>query len=101
MYERFIIEVERASFTPLVLSATGGWGPSAAITFNRLASLISEKYRKSYSQTMNMIRCKMAFSLIDSAVMCLRGARLSMHNPARSLNLSEPPIDLIATQGRI
>ena len=101
MYERRIIEVERASFTPLVLSATGGWGPSATITFKRLASLISEKYRKPYSQTMNMIRCKMAFSLIDSAVMCLRGARSSMHNPARSLNLSETPIDLIVTHGRI
>lgn len=100
-YERRILEVEHGSFTPLVLSTTGGWGPSAQITFKRLASLIAAKYKKPYSQTMSMIRCKVAFSLIDSAVMCLRGARSSHHRPIRSLDLTDTPVDLIVNQGRI
>ena len=100
-YERRILEVEHGSFTPLVLSTTGGWGPSAQVTFKRLASLIAAKYKKSYSQTMSMIRCKVAFSLIDSALMCLRGARSSHHRPIRSLDLTDTPVDLIVNQGRI
>ena len=43
-------------------------------THKRLASLIASKHTASYSATMRMIRCKISFSLIDSAVMCLRGA---------------------------
>ena len=100
-YKRRIIEVEHGSFTPLVLSTTGGWGPSAQVTFKRLANLISAKYKKSYSQTMSMIRCKVAFSLIDSAVMCLRGARSTFHKPIKSFNLTDAPVDLIINQERI
>ena len=100
-YERRIIEIEHGSFTPLVLSSTGGWGPSAQVTFKRLANLISVKYKKSYSQTMRMIQCKMAFSLIDSAVMFLRGARSSYHKPIKSLDLTDTPIDLIVNRGKI
>ena len=100
-YERRILEVEHGSFTPLVFSTTGGWGPSAQVTFKRLASLISVKHKKSYSQTMSTIRCKLAFSLIDSAVMCLRGARSSFHRPVRSLDLTDTPVDLIVKQGQI
>ena len=36
-YERRILEVEHGTFTPLVLSTSGGWGPSATVAFRRLA----------------------------------------------------------------
>ena len=100
-YERRVIEVEHASFTPIVLSTTGGWGPSASIVFKRLASMISEKHSSSYSSTMKMIRSKVAFSLIDSAIMCLRGARSSFHRPVKALNLIDNPIDLMVNEGQI
>ena len=32
-YERRIIEVEHGSFAPIVLSTSGGWGPSATVAF--------------------------------------------------------------------
>ena len=100
-YERRVIEVEHASFTPIVLSTTGGWGPSASIVFKRLASMISEKHSSSYSSTMKMIRSKVAFSLIDSAIMCLRGARSFFHRPVKALNLIDNPIDLMVNEGQI
>ena len=46
------------------------------------------------------VHCKIAFSLIDSAVMCLRRARSSIHNPTRNLNLHSQPLDLIANEAQ-
>ena len=62
-YEKRVVEVEHGSFTPIVMSSTGGWGPSAMIMYKRLASLIATKHAAPYSATMRMIRCKIAFSL--------------------------------------
>ena len=39
-YEQRIREVEHASFTPLVFSATGGLGNEAKTFYKRLASLL-------------------------------------------------------------
>ena len=89
-YEQRIPEVEHGTFTPLVLSTSGGWGLSATVAFKRLAGLISKKHDQPYSSTLNFIRCKIAFSLIDSAVACLRGPRSAFHAPAR-LQPERPP----------
>ena len=37
-YEQRVIEVEHCTFTPLVRSSSGGWGPSATVAFKRLVS---------------------------------------------------------------
>ena len=51
-----IREIERASFTPIVLSSTGGMGSIATTTCKRLASLLADKWGTSYSQTMRWLR---------------------------------------------
>ena len=86
---------------PLSLYSTRGWGPSAIIMYKRLASLITMKHAASYSEMMRMIRCKIAFSLIDSAVMCLKGARLSFHKPVKALDWIDTPVDLVVNEGRV
>ena len=50
-YEQRVCEVEHATFTPLVMSATGGMGRAATTFCKRLASMISEKRNTEYSQT--------------------------------------------------
>ena len=57
IYEKRVVRVEHGSFIPIVLSSTGGMGPSATIFYKRLASLITSKhaYAASYSATMRMI----------------------------------------------
>ena len=97
------VRVWNALVRPVLLYGcrSGGWGPSASIVFKRLASMISEKHSSSYSSTMKMIRSKVAFSLIDSAIMCLRGARSSFHRPVKALNLIDNPIDLMVNEGQI
>ena len=42
-YDERILEVERATFTPLIFSTTGGMGREAVTYHKRLASLISSK----------------------------------------------------------
>ena len=73
-YERRVIEVKHGTFIPFVMSTSGGMGLSATVTVKRLASLLAEKSNTPYSVMMNVIRCKLSFSLVDSAIMCIRGA---------------------------
>ena len=72
-YEQRIREVEHASFTPLVMSVTGGLGPAATTTYKRLASLLSTKWNQPYGTVMAWLRCRLSFSLLRSSIMCFRG----------------------------
>ena len=68
-------DVEGASFVPLVFSTSGGMARAAVLTFKRLASLLSEKLGLSYSATVNVVRCRLSFALLRSAITALRGSR--------------------------
>ena len=96
-----VLEVEHGTFTPLVLSTSGGWGPSATVAFRRLAGLIATKHNQAYSTTLQFIRCKISFSLIDSASMCLRGPRSSLHAPVKDINFCDQPLDLIHREAQL
>ena len=54
-YDQRIREVEYGSFTPLVMSATGGLAPAASIFYKRLASLIATKRRQPYNIIISLI----------------------------------------------
>lgn len=99
-YEERVREVEHGTFSPLVFSTSGGMGPIATVVYRRIASLIAEKQQQPYSRTLFWLRCKLSFSLLRSAIMCLRGARSSLHHPARPSKIGEP-IDLTCSEGRI
>ena len=71
--------------------------PASRATPATLASLISEKHGQPYSTnstTISWIRCRISFSLIDSAVACLRAPRSSRHAPVREIDLIDQPLDL-------
>ena len=97
MYEERIREVEHGSFTPLVFAATGGMGIAVEVFYKRLVLLISERNDQPYGTSMAWIRCRISFSLIRSAVMCLRGSRSSHHHPISPT----APVDLVAREGRV
>ena len=77
MYEERVREVELGSFTPLVFSCSGGIGPLANIVYKCIANLISEKSNQSYGTALYWLRCRLSFSLLRSAITCLRGSRSS------------------------
>ena len=72
-------------------------GASANVVYKRIASLIADKHGKPYSKTINWLRCRLSFSLLRSAIMCLRGSRSSFHNPINSL---DGEVDLAVAEGR-
>lgn len=95
-YDQRIREVEHGSFSPLVFSSSGGMGPTATTVYRRLAAMIAEKRKEPFSRTLFWLRCRLNFSLLRSAVSCLRGARSSLGRPA-----SCEAIDLAIEEGRV
>lgn len=93
-YEQRIREVEHASFTPLVMSATGGMANEATLFYKRLASRIAEKWDHPYSSTMAWLRCRITFSMLRSAIQCIRGARSSIGHAAKVA----PHVDLVMSE---
>ena len=53
-------------------------GDAATQFYKRLANLLSAKHSLSYGIAMG---CKLSFSLLRSAIMCIRGARSSLRCP--------------------
>ena len=74
-YEERIREVEHASFTPLVFTTSGGASPLTSTFLKHLASKLAEKRDVAYSTTIGWLRARLSFSLLRSAVMCIRGSR--------------------------
>ena len=66
-YEQRIREVEHATFSPLVLSATGGLAREANIFYKRLASMLASKWDHTYSSTLCWLRCRLV--LLPSALL--------------------------------
>lgn len=96
-YEQRCREVEHASFTPLVLSATGGLAKEATVFYKRLASKLASKWDANYSSTLCWLRCRLAFSLLRSAIQAIRGARSSRGNSVRVPSA----VDLVNTESGV
>ena len=56
------------------MSATGGCGNAANVCYKKLASMLASKWDQPYSLTLAWMRCKLSFTLLRSAVHCIRGA---------------------------
>ena len=97
VYDQCFREVDHGSFSPLVFSTAGGMGPTASVVYKRIASMLAQKCDQSYSKTLYWIRCKLSYSLLRSAIMCLRGVRSSIHHPAAS----PETMDLACQESRV
>ena len=74
-YNQRILQVERATFTPVVFSTTGGMGPEAKHLVKKLAERTSAKSGQSYADVMKFLRTRMRFDLLRTTIIALRGAR--------------------------
>lgn len=92
-YEQRIREVEHATFTPLVFSASGGLGNESNVFYKRLASLLATKWDDPYSSTLSWLRCRLSFSLLRSSIRCIRGARSH-----RGVAVRPSPVDLVRAE---
>ena len=96
-YEQRVREVEHSSFTPLILSATGGMGTEAKCFYKHLASMLAQKWDSPYSSTLCWLRCRLTFSLLHSAIQAIRGARSSRDHAIAS----PTAIDLVNAESNI
>ena len=98
LYEQRVREVEHASFTPLVISLTGGLGTAATTTYKRLGSLLSSKWDQPYCRVMALLQCRLSFSLLQSSIMCIRGSRSSCGHAA---SCPSAAIDVIPREAQL
>ena len=74
-YNMRVVKVEHASFTPVVLSSSGGFGVETSKFVSTLSHKTAEKKDIVQSVVANYIRTKVSFELVKSQVACLRGSR--------------------------
>ena len=67
-YNQRIIQVEKASFTPLVFTTSGGMAPECTKFHKKIAQLISFKTKEEYPQVMNHLRTRLRFCVLRSCV---------------------------------
>ena len=65
----------RRTFTPLVFSVDGLRGTEASSATKKLASRLSAKWKRTYGEVCGFVRSRLAFTLVRTTSLCLRGAR--------------------------
>ena len=97
-YAGRILEVEQATFTPLVFSTTGGMAVECKRYHSRLTELVAAKKGESYAPTISWIRARVSFALLRSALLCLRGSRAKTRI---YLELSDIDFDIVKGHANI
>ena len=80
-YNDRIIQVENGTFTPLIFGTNGATGYECETFLKELALKLLIKISDKYSITMNWIWTRLAFSILRSALLCLRGTRVGFYAP--------------------
>ena len=74
-YSERVVRIEHGSFTPVVLSAFGGFGRETSCFVSKLIEKIAEKQGTERSLVANYVRSKISFELVRAQVACIRGSR--------------------------
>ena len=100
-YNERVLQVEKASFTPIVMSTFGGMGNEADRHHKRIAELISQKKKESYADVLTYVRTRLRFSLLKSILMAIRGIRgRKVKNDDETAPISSLSFNLIAFNDR-
>ena len=80
--EKRIVNIDRGSFCPLVFSTSGAIAPLSTRFLKRLTGKIAGRDGATYSHVMSYQQCGIAFTLLRSSIMCIRGSsRSNRHSP--------------------
>lgn len=88
-YGKRVRDIERASFTPLVFTTSGGMASEATVFFKRLASMLAEKRGENYSETMGFVRCAVSFCLLRAVLSCIRSSYSSVKVQLKEQSVSD------------
>jgi len=86
----------------MVMSSSGGIGPEMTIALKHLARKLADKKNEPYSKTINVLRCRLNFSMLRSALVCLRGSR-SLRPRTFEINqdVLDTPVSVIYEEARL
>ena len=84
-YNARVINIEKATFVPLVFSTHGGMGKECRNVLKRIATKIAEKRGERYAAVINHLTTRLRFSLLRSVLLMLRGTRGGRSHDGRSL----------------
>ena len=73
-YNRRIMNITHGAFTPLVFSVSGVLGKECSMFHKHLAKKC-KKNNESYEKVITIIRCKLYFIILRSALLCIRGSQ--------------------------
>ena len=91
-YLSHVINTEKCSFTPLVFSTHGGYGPEADKFHKRVATLLAKKRNILYSEAISYVRRRIRFSILRTTLISLRGYR---GKGSKVCHLEEEDLNLI------
>jgi hypothetical protein len=74
-YNERVLQVEKASFSPLVFSTSGGMGIECTRFHKRIAELILNKRNETYATVISHIRTRLRFCLLKSILVAIRGEK--------------------------
>ena len=95
-YNQRVIDIEHGSFTPVVLSAYGGFGRETNRFISSLITKIAERQDLQMSTVANYIRTKISFELIRSQIMNIRGSRRR-----RKIEIEAEEIEVVESLNRM
>ena len=72
-YLHRVLQVEKANFTPLVFSTSGGMGREADKFIRRVAEQMSVKRKEKYCTVVSFIRRRYRLDLLRTCVISMRG----------------------------
>ena len=70
-YMERVLEVERGTFTPLVMGTNGGMGEECSRFLSQLANKLAAKQNETYNTVITWIRTKLSYEILRSAVLCV------------------------------
>ena len=97
-YDERVREVEQGTFTPLVFTTSGGMAPQATTFYAHLAQQLAEKRSQPKSCVVAWMRCRLSFSLLRSAILCVRGTR---SKPPAFVNVGDIDFEESVVESRI
>ena len=74
-YGERVIQIEKCSFTPVVLSTAGVMGNEADKLYKQIARRLATRTNQSYNDCIRYIRQRVSFSLVKTLVVSRRGFR--------------------------
>ena len=80
-YNQRVLQVENATFSPLVFSTHGGMGRECRTFYQRLSEMVADKRGIAISDATTFVRTRISFSLLRSMLLCLRGSRTTRRLP--------------------